>query len=65
MNSGLLSSCSEYSITWACPALVLPLRRYFRSVLEVARQSLYAVPYWRRGKSEEAYHQARHDVMDN
>ncbi|MEE9705509.1 siderophore-interacting protein [Aeromonas veronii] len=46
-------------------ALVLPLRRHFRSVLEVDRQSLYAVPYWRRGKSEEAYHQTRHDVMDN
>ncbi|PJG57853.1 siderophore-interacting protein [Aeromonas cavernicola] len=46
-------------------ALVLPLRRYLRSTLEVDRQSLYAVPYWRRGKSEEAYHQTRHEVMDN
>ncbi|WP_321149281.1 siderophore-interacting protein [Aeromonas jandaei] len=46
-------------------ALVLPLRRHFRSVLDVERQSLYAVPYWRRGKSEEAYHQTRHDVMDS
>ncbi|WP_421217162.1 siderophore-interacting protein [Aeromonas enteropelogenes] len=46
-------------------ALVLPLRRHVRGTLEVDRQAIYAVPYWRRGKSEEAYHQARHEVMDN
>lgn len=45
--------------------LVVPLRRHVRRTLEVDRTRVYAVPYWRHGKDEEAYHHARHDVMDS
>ena len=45
--------------------LVVPMRRHVRRTLEVDRTRVYAVPYWRHGKDEEAYHHARHDVMDS
>ncbi|MDN0086722.1 siderophore-interacting protein [Yersinia nurmii] len=45
--------------------LVVRLRRYLRREKGCERDQLYAVPYWREGMNEEAYHQKRHDVMDN
>lgn len=45
--------------------IVVQLRRYLRRELDVDRNQLYAVPYWREGLNEEDYHQKRHDVMDN
>ncbi|MCH7371245.1 siderophore-interacting protein [Aeromonas sp. MR16] len=45
--------------------LVVPLRRHVRRTLDVDRQRVYAVPYWRHGKDEDAYHQDRHTVMDS
>lgn len=43
---------------------VVALRTHFRE-LGFPRSRLYAVPYWRRGDDEEAYHADRHVVMDN
>ncbi|KUE79951.1 vibriobactin utilization protein ViuB [Aeromonas schubertii] len=45
--------------------LVLPLRRHTRRILDVDRRQVYAVPYWRLGKSEDAYHQDRHEAMES
>ena len=45
-------------------SLVVPLRRHVRRALDAERQRVYAVPYWRSGKDEDAYHQDRHAVMD-
>ena len=42
-----------------------PLRRHVRRTLDTDRQRVYAVPYWRSGKDEDAYHQDRHVVMDS
>lgn len=44
--------------------IVVPLRRHARRTLAAPRSCIYAVPYWRQGQSEEAYHPARHAVMD-
>jgi NADPH-dependent ferric siderophore reductase len=44
--------------------LVLPLRRHVRRTLGADRAHVYAVPYWRAGRSEEEYHDERHEVMD-
>ena len=46
-------------------SLVVPLRNHVRRDLGVERTAIYAVPYWRFGKDEEAYHQNRHAVMDS
>ena len=46
-------------------SLVVPLRRHVRRTLDAERQRVYAVPYWRSGKDEDAYHQDRHAVMDS
>ena len=45
--------------------MVVPLRRHVRRTLDAERQRVYAVPYWRSGKDEDAYHQDRHAVMDS
>ncbi|PWC12830.1 siderophore-interacting protein [Brenneria roseae subsp. americana] len=45
--------------------LVVQLRRYVRRECGCERNQLYAVPYWREGLNEEAYHRKRHDIMDN
>lgn len=44
--------------------LVLALRRHVRHQLNAPRQAVYAIPYWRRGDSEEGYHQQRHRMME-
>ncbi|MNO09507.1 Vibriobactin utilization protein ViuB [compost metagenome] len=58
---------SEQSYFWfgGEEGLVVPLRRHVRRALEVDRSQVYAVPYWRHGKDEDAYHQDRHVVMDS
>lgn len=42
----------------------LALRDYLREQFNLKKSSLYAIPYWRKGQDEEAYHQQRHTVMD-
>jgi NADPH-dependent ferric siderophore reductase len=62
-----LPMASEQSYFWfgGEEGLVVPLRRHVRRTLDVDRQRVYAVPYWRSGKDEDAYHQDRHVVMDS
>lgn len=42
----------------------LALRDFLRERLHLKKSALYAIPYWRKGQDEEAYHQQRHTVMD-
>ncbi len=44
---------------------VVALRRLIKEKYQPNKAYLYAVPYWKKGQSEEAYHQERHQVMDN
>ncbi|MEZ2903966.1 siderophore-interacting protein [Acinetobacter terrestris] len=44
---------------------VVSLLKVFKHQYKVAKTHLYAVPYWKKGHTEEAYHQERHHVMDN
>lgn len=62
-----LPMASEQSYFWfgGEEGLVVPLRRHVRHTLDVDRKRVYAVPYWRSGKDEDAYHQDRHAVMDS
>ena len=43
---------------------VIACRKLLREEYKLARKSMYAIPYWKRGKDEEAYHEERHEVMD-
>lgn len=43
---------------------VIEIRDYLRKTFSLTKKTLYAVPYWRRGDTEEEYHQDRHKVMD-
>ncbi|XAW90583.1 siderophore-interacting protein [Vibrio sp. CDRSL-10 TSBA] len=43
---------------------VVECRRYLTQHLGIDRKRVYAVPYWKRGVTEEAYHMERHAVMD-
>lgn len=43
---------------------VVSIRDYLREVYGLKKSHLYAVPYWRRGQDEEAYHKQRHEIMD-
>lgn len=43
---------------------VIAIRRHLLFERSLARDALYAVPYWRRGESEERYHEERHRIMD-
>ena len=45
-------------------ARVVSLRHTLRQKFQVNKANLYAVPYWKMGQTEEAYHQERHQVMD-
>ena len=45
-------------------AQVLAVRDYLLQQRGFAREQLYAVPYWKRQQSEEAYHEERHRIMD-
>ncbi|MCG8423910.1 MAG: siderophore-interacting protein [Proteobacteria bacterium] len=43
---------------------VVAIRDYLRETHGLGRDSMYAVPYWKAGLHEDAYHQERHRVMD-
>lgn len=44
---------------------VVSLLKAFKKIYKVAKTHLYAVPYWKKGHTEETYHQERHHVMDH
>ncbi len=44
---------------------VVSLLKVFKHLYKVKKTHLYAVPYWKKGHTEESYHQERHHVMDN
>ncbi|MCE2597012.1 siderophore-interacting protein [Motilimonas cestriensis] len=58
---------SEDSYFWfgGEETIVVGLRRHVRRHLDIERTQVYAIPYWRNGQSEDAYHQRRHDVLEN
>ncbi|WP_348767980.1 siderophore-interacting protein [uncultured Salinisphaera sp.] len=62
-----LAPPSEPVAAWVAGenASVLAMRAHLRDVWGLARQQIYAVPYWKARASEEAYHAERHRVMDN
>ncbi|WP_087023192.1 siderophore-interacting protein [Thaumasiovibrio subtropicus] len=43
---------------------VLACRKQLIADYQLSKANLYAIPYWRRGQKEEAYHQERHKIMD-
>ncbi|SHO57446.1 siderophore-interacting protein [Vibrio quintilis] len=43
---------------------VIACRKFMVETYQLTKKSMYAVPYWRRGKSEEKYHDERHEIMD-
>lgn len=43
---------------------VLACRKVLREEYKLTKKNMYAIPYWKRGKDEEAYHDERHEVMD-
>ncbi|WP_437663841.1 siderophore-interacting protein [Sorangium sp. So ce1182] len=45
-------------------ASVRALRDHLRGERGLGRDAMYAVPYWRASRSEEAYHEERHRFMD-
>lgn len=45
-------------------SMVLAARDHLRQAYGLRKHNLYAIPYWRRGQDEEAYHQERHSIMD-
>jgi NADPH-dependent ferric siderophore reductase len=54
-----------YAWVTAESAPVKAIRNYLREERGLARQAVYAVPYWKAGLSEEVYHDERHRVMDD
>ena len=44
---------------------VIGIRKYLKDVRGLDKKSMYAMPFWKRGKDEEAYHHERHEVMDS
>lgn len=44
---------------------VVSLLKAFKHTYKVAKTHLYAVPYWKKGHTEESYHQERHLVIDS
>ena len=45
-------------------AMVLSIRNYFKNEFQLTKKRMYAIPYWSLGQDEEAYHQTRHNIMD-
>ncbi|USD64507.1 siderophore-interacting protein [Vibrio sp. SCSIO 43136] len=43
---------------------VIQCRNYLRNTLSVERKNINAMPYWRKGKDEDTYHDERHEVMN-
>lgn len=44
---------------------VVTLRKILRQQYSIKKADLYAVPYWKRGHSEETYHDERHSIIDD
>jgi NADPH-dependent ferric siderophore reductase len=44
-------------------SLVVESQKHLKSRLRLTGKQMYAVPFWKRGLDEDAYHEARHDVM--
>ncbi len=45
-------------------ASVVACRNKLIADYQLKKKSLYAIPYWKRGKDEEKYHEERHEIMD-
>ena len=43
---------------------VIACRKTLKDEYKLFRKNMYAIPYWKRGKDEETYHEERHEVMD-
>jgi len=43
---------------------VIHCRKYLAAKFGLKKKSMYAIPYWKRGNTEEAYHEERHRIMD-
>ncbi|CCN80834.1 Vulnibactin utilization protein viuB [Vibrio nigripulchritudo SFn27] len=43
---------------------VIACRKKLKQDYQLSKKNMYAIPYWKRGKDEEAYHAERHEVMD-
>lgn len=43
---------------------VIACRKALKDEYKLSRKRMYAIPYWKQGKDEEAYHEERHEVMD-
>lgn len=44
-------------------ALVIGVRSHLKDRFGMTAKRMYAVPFWKRGRDEDAYHEERHDVM--
>ncbi len=45
-------------------ASVVACRNKLIADYQLSKKNLYAIPYWKRGKDEEKYHEERHVIMD-
>nr|WP_086940198.1 siderophore-interacting protein [Thaumasiovibrio occultus] len=43
---------------------VVACRKKLIGEYQLTRKNFYAIPYWKRGKNEETYHNERHEIMD-
>ena len=43
---------------------MVAIRNHLRARHQLGAGTMYAVPYWKAGAHEEAYHQERHRTMD-
>lgn len=43
---------------------VVAIKRHLKAHYKPRLTSLYAIPYWKNGETEEAYHEERHRIMD-
>ncbi|MFG0249828.1 MAG: siderophore-interacting protein [Phycisphaeraceae bacterium JB051] len=44
-------------------SIVTQSRKHLKTRLGLTSKQMYAMPFWKRGLDEDAYHEARHDVM--
>lgn len=43
---------------------VVAIKKHLKAQYKPRLASLYAIPYWKNGETEEAYHEERHRIMD-
>lgn len=58
------SECSVSAFLAGENRSVVNCRKYLAEKFGLKKKSMYAVPYWKRGNTEEAYHEERHRIMD-